>query len=120
MPGLTGIGKGANWFFLFATSFSNASSGLQAFVTSRHPRQNSAYGFAWTDMAEDWDAKQLPPCFAGQAQHLTVQDNLPGRRIAESLGGVVTGENVTPKYASLRYSIPRRPPAVHRDLILLV
>ncbi|MGI4765457.1 MAG: GNAT family N-acetyltransferase [Janthinobacterium lividum] len=36
-------------------------------------------------------------------------DNLPSRRIAERLGGVVIAHRSNPKYASVVYRIPRQP-----------
>ncbi len=36
-------------------------------------------------------------------------ENLPSRRIAERLGGVVTAHRTNPKYASVVYHIPRQP-----------
>lgn len=38
-----------------------------------------------------------------------VVENLPSRRIAERLGGVVTAHRTNPKYASVVYQIPRQP-----------
>jgi RimJ/RimL family protein N-acetyltransferase len=43
------------------------------------------------------------------------EDNHPSRRIAESLGGVVTDNRATPKFRSVLYSIRRHDPAVRID-----
>lgn len=46
------------------------------------------------------------------------EDNHPSRRIAESLGGIVTDTRTTPKYRSVLYSIRRHEPGVLLDTLV--
>ncbi|HLU04229.1 MAG TPA: GNAT family N-acetyltransferase [Advenella sp.] len=46
------------------------------------------------------------------------EDNHPSRRIAESLGGVVTDTRTSPKYRAVLYSIPRHEPGVLLETLI--
>jgi RimJ/RimL family protein N-acetyltransferase len=81
----------------------NACAELGIWV--REDRHREGIGREAVSLVAAWGSHELG---IGRFIYPVAEENYPSRRIAESLGGVVTERHETPKYKSVIYQIPRQ------------
>lgn len=113
---LPAIAAGSDYVFAIRQRDSGAFLGLVGFhhvndvspelgVWIREDRHYEGIGREAVRLVVEWACLTLgTQCFT----YPVAEENYPSRRIAESLGGTVTGRRETPKYQSVIYQIPPR------------
>ncbi len=109
---------GTEWVFTVREKLHNRFLGLAGLgriqtpnpelgIWIRESRQGNGFGWEAVTCLYLWAGANFDySCFI----YPVAEDNHASRRIAESLGGVVTNSGATPKYRYVVYSIPRYRP----------
>ncbi|PRY08187.1 GNAT family N-acetyltransferase [Paraburkholderia sp. BL25I1N1] len=72
----------------------------------REDRHRNGFGREAVTLVARWATRTIG---AESFTYPVAEENRPSRRIAESLGGVIVENRLTPKYMSVVYRIPRQP-----------